>query len=447
MKTTNHKPHGRSSHPRILAFLLLTTLVASCRHFTANTTPPATPSGAYLDVAFKACDVVQSELPELERVAAIVAIRHLNGGEIGFLWNYQSLQQELMGRSGGMVCTGFERGWKPTRTDAEKTNDVAIIGWDRPPGEHELQQIKDAKARGCYTIGFGPRKMAALAPHRALCDAWFDTGFGEDDRVVRLNDGTMAGRGNCLMNTLHGWTLTAEIVSALTRHGKMPTMWKSYAYADGHEWGDRYLGKMQFHDDYYVAPIPPGKLARDYLNHIRSYLRTFQRTQLDAVEKSADLIAKDSAQGKKTVVAMMGHMPWTFVGKYEDSRWADPIELDGGSAAQDKDYAQKTPDGALVLRLGYSGQAKDLTETFEQKHQPELLIVAENPRPEFQIPSNTVTRIDMGWEFGDACVSIKGYPIKIFPPSGVMQVVAYECVNVEVLERLGQKILEQKATK
>ena len=42
----------------------------------------------------------------------------------------------------------------------------------------------------------------------------------------------------------------------------------------------------------------------------------------------------------------------------------------------------------------------------------------------------------MGWEFGDACVTIKGYPIKLFPPSGVMQLVAYEAVNVEVLARL-----------
>src|ERR1043166_6316587 len=100
---------------------------AGCQHL--NSARSAEPSEAYLDFAKKACEVVESDLPEIMRVAEIVAERHLNGGMIGFPWNYQGLQQELMGRSGGMVCVGFERPWNTNRAEAEKTNDVAIIGW------------------------------------------------------------------------------------------------------------------------------------------------------------------------------------------------------------------------------------------------------------------------------------------------------------------------------
>jgi len=65
-----------------------------------------------------------------------------------------------------------------------------------------------------------------------------------------------------------------------------------------------------------------------------------------------------------------------------------------------------------------------------------LHITAENPRPESQPPTNFPVNIDMGYAFGDACVKIDGYPLKLFPPSGIMQVVAYESINVEVLSRL-----------
>ncbi len=57
-------------------------------------------------------------------------------------------------------------------------------------------------------------------------------------------------------------------------------------------------------------------------------------------------------------------------------------------------------------------------------------------RRDYRPSKEMLTVIDTGWDFGDACVQIAGYPIRVFPPSGVMQIVAYESVNVEVLTRL-----------
>lgn len=57
-------------------------------------------------------------------------------------------------------------------------------------------------------------------------------------------------------------------------------------------------------------------------------------------------------------------------------------------------------------------------------------------RPEFQMPNDLLNFIDMGFEFGDACVRLPNYPIRVLPPSGVMQIVAYETVNAEVLSRI-----------
>ncbi|MEI7730620.1 MAG: hypothetical protein WCO56_13680 [Verrucomicrobiota bacterium] len=399
----------------------------------------AIPANEYLVFSLKTCDTVAAELPEITRLAEIVAQRHLRGGTLGCLPNGQTLGPELQGRSGGMICFGAARATKTERTDAEKTNAVILAGWDRQPGERDLQLIRDARARGAFLIGFGPRKMAALAETAAQCDAWFDTGFGDEDLVVTLEDGRRVGHGNVLVNTLHAWTFTAELVAALTREGKMPTMYKSVFCPDGREWNAQYVGKKLFHDDLRIVPIARGALGQEYLSRIRTYLQRFQDGQVAAVNQTARLIAEELKQGQPTVVAMLGHMPTYYVGKAEDARWARPIDFYGGIPGREKAYLEKTPDGALVLRLGYSSQLQAETEIFARKRQREMLITAaDTPRTDCQMPTKLVTRIEMGWEFGDACVTLPGYPIKILPPSGVMQVVAYECVNVEVLNRTGK---------
>jgi len=71
---------------------------------------------------------------------------------------------------------------------------------------------------------------------------------------------------------------------------------------------------------------------------------------------------------------------------------------------------------------------------FERKKQRVMLIAGENPRAEWAVPPTCEPRVDFGAAFGDACVWIVGYPIPILPPSGVMQVAAYETVNAEVHE-------------
>ena len=96
---------------------------------------------------------------------------------------------------------------------------------------------------------------------------------------------------------------------------------------------------------------------------------------------------------------------------------------------------EKTPDGALVLRLGYVGLHQDLDALFRRKKQRVMLITAENPRAEFAVPASYEPRVDPGFAFGDACVALDGYPIPILPPSGVIQVAVYESINVAVQQR------------
>ena len=403
--------------------------------------PPSAPTAMtrYFDAIRQKLTQAETRIPNITQVAETVAQRHLQGGLIGVPWIGYTLEQELFGRSGGVMYMGFERSWKPERTLEEKANDVVIFSWDDVPKTGDLQKLKEHKTKGMFVLGFGPKSMPALAEHVALCDAWIDSGGGENDRAVELSGGKRVGKTNHLANALNGWIFTGEFVAALTRHGKMPPMWKSWSTVDGHEWSDRYLGNGQFHEDFKVSPAAAGELGRRYLERIRYLVDRLDRVESPQLRAMAKRIADELQQGRKTIIASSGHMPMSYIGRYDDALWAVNQELHDSADFQMKDFEKKTPDSALVLRLDFAGLHRSVHELFERKHQRVMLATAENPRPEFAVPSGYAPRVDYGYAFGDACVWLDGYPIAILPPSGIMQIAVYEAINTEVHALLSEK--------
>ncbi len=303
------------------------------------------------------------------------------------------------------------------------------------PRTADLQRLLDEKAKGRFVVGFGSRASPLLAAHVTACDAWIDSGGGENDRAVTLPDGRRVGKTNHFTNAVNGWLLIGEVVASLTRHGKTPTMWKSWATTDGHAWSDRYFQKAQFHDDYQVSAMAAGEIGQRYIDRVRYMLARLKNTELPKLRTMAGRIADELRDGRKTVVASAGHMGMNYLGRYDDRLWAENHEVHENVESQMSDYEKSTPDGALVLRLGEWGLHRDVAALFARKKQRVMLIAGENPRPEWAVPAWCEPRIDFGAAFGDACVWIEGYPIPILPPSGVMQIAAYEIVDVEVHER------------
>ena len=388
----------------------------------------------YNQFALRAIDGVEKNLPEMTRVAEVVAERNIKGGMLGFAWNSQSLQQDLAGRAGGLMHIDFGRSWKDRDPAGDKFN-VVIVGWDRAPREGELANLQQLKAAGNYIIGFGPRGLPELAEFVNLSDAFFDSGLGADDRVVNLPNGAVAGRGNAFVNMLNGWAFTGEFVGALTRKGKMPPLWKAWMYVDGKDWSNKYFQQKQFHDDFTIAPLAPGFITRAFLHEIRANIGRFETGQSEKVVQAAKLISDENNAGRKTIISAMGHAPWTYVGYYEDKKWGLPFELESSVPNHVESY-KSTPEGALVLRLGYGGLDNDAAAIYKGKKQRVILISVPDERPDFQATQDVLMNINMGWQYGDAMITIPGYPVKMIPPSGMMQVVAYENINVETLARL-----------
>lgn len=384
----------------------------------------ASPAQRRIDRALATCDFVEREIAQITKVAETAAERHIAGGLIGFAFRAGALARELHGRSGGMVHVGFGRPFRKNRSPAEKARDVAIAGFPAPPGEKALAELKALRERSCHVIGVGPRAMRALKRHVAACDAWVDAGGTE---------------GEAAANAIAGWALTAEIVAAITRRGKMPTMWKSYSFPDGRDWGGRYLGKKQFHDDYTVAPIAAGELAREFLRRIRYALRRLRNTQAGKLKEAARLIAAESAAGRRTFVAWQGHMPGAYLGEGRDAAWAEPCALHPFVAGQVKRFRQAAPDGALVLSLGYHGLDPIALDLWRQKKQRVIHLAGDGPDARWRPGPGLVLNIDLGFAFGDACVCVAGYPIRLFPPSGILQKVAYDAIGDEVRAALARR--------
>ena len=393
---------------------------------------PASAASQYLDALRTKLDEAAARVPEITKLAERIAERHERGGLIGFPWLGTTLEQELFGRAGGLMHIGFDRAWKKERSAEEKANDVVLYAWDEAPKDGDLKRVQDDKAKGLFVIGFGPRKAAAFAPHVAACDAWLDTGAGDDDRVVALKNGR-TGKTNHFTNALNGWLFIAEFTGALTRRGKMPAMWKAWITVDGKDWSEKYFQKTQFHDEFKVPPVPPGELAARYLERLRYLVDRLQHTELADIRSFAADIAAELRAGRKTTVASSGHMAMSWIARWDDKAWAVNHEVHDNVESQMQSFIKDTPDGGLILRLDAYGLHRSVDELFQRKKQRVLLITSENPRPEFAVPASYARKVDMGYAHGDACVWLDGYPIPILPPSGVMMVAAYESLSAEVL--------------
>jgi hypothetical protein len=382
------------------------------------------PAERYVNFAMAACDRAEAQAGELEKLAEIIAERHAAGGLIGFPFEAQTLALELFGRSGSMMHVGFDRPFKMDRTDAEKAKDVAIVGYDRPPGPEDAAKLKALRARGCCVIGFGPRSAAELAPVIAESDTWIDAD------PVAAGGAAGFGRDVCLVNVVNGWTLTAETVAALTRRGKMPPIWKSFAWDDGKAWMDGYLGKVQFHDDYKVMPVPPGDLSRRMLWQFRQSLRRLRNTEAADLARAGKLIAEEAATGRKVPTLWSGHVGYASPSVF-DAPWGTVYEFVPSIDACITKHRQASREGDLILRLGYLGQDRVEAELFRSMRQRVILLTGADRDLAWRAPADVAVSIDLGYAFGDACVPVEGYPIPLFPPSGVLQLAAYGAIVAE----------------
>ena len=113
--------------------------------------PPAEPSpaGSFLRELEKKIDAIEAQIPGITKVAETCAQRYTNGGLIGVPWIGSTLEQELFGRSGGIIHFGFDRPPQASkdRNPAEVKHDMVVFSWDETPRSDEAGRSRSEERR------------------------------------------------------------------------------------------------------------------------------------------------------------------------------------------------------------------------------------------------------------------------------------------------------------
>ena len=226
------------------------------------------------------------------------------------------------------------------------------------------------------------------------------------------------------------WTWTAEFTAACTRLGKMPTLYKGYAFPGSHERAAA-IGKAKFHDARppAVAPLQLGQAYLQILSQTMQAVHDQEMPQIKAVAQLA-IQARDAHHGVMAYVE--SHiMIWQF----EVARDPGLFTRIGYWLSLRKDV--KLEKGDFIFAIGYTELFDTKTyDFFAQKARAAGANVAwsiggyADKKPALA-PGEIF--IDQMWKADDAVVEVPGYDIRIFPTSGIMQELLYQMVCTEIL--------------
>jgi hypothetical protein len=212
------------------------------------------------------------------------------------------------------------------------------------------------------------------------------------------------------------WTWTGEFVAALTRLGKMPAMYQSYAVPGGKERGAK-LGQMKYHEGE-PQKVAAGVLGKEYLDALAAAIGSIQKDQADKIRQAAAAAQAAKAAGHKAYVSVSGHaiihhlpadcgLEPVFKG-WDTLRKAPPVKFEKGDFVLCVGYDSIFPNVAKAAREAGATIAWSLTN------------YKQDPNTGVPAIGTGETWIDQKWAFGDAVATVPGYDVKILPTSGII---------------------------
>lgn len=402
----------------------------------ANVLPPLTtqPTDGPTEIVYR--DAIAWLERALNNTAPLIAAAEkaaagvVNGGHI-YVTGSPGFVQEFYWRAGGIssaVLTEWQR-------EKLTKDDVLVIGHLTPREECGLDcDLAKLAFEGGWNL---PATVVYISSHRwtrvqrilplVKKELWkgrlhlldCDTTEGESwsDRSVQQ----MAAAATA-------WAFFGEVFAAVSRQGKTLSTFASDVEPNGLEW-DKIYEKQHFNEQYPIAPIPAGRIAREYY-------RICQKQLIDCLEageaKQIRLAARrlvDTLQaGNACFVVVEGHIHPR--GAIIPSGFANLIMF--GRTWEWRPALLRPGD--LLLHLGYLDYPeKDVKETLAAGGQVITMAVAEGPTNE------KLTHIRGFWRSWDSVVDVEGYPVRILPTSGVAQTPQWYSLMAEAVKLRGER--------
>ena len=379
-----------------MTLLSMSALLAALAFAASTATADAPSPATYLDSALALADHITATMPAITAAADSIADRMVAGHTLWLGGSYEGFIVEGYYRAGGMM----KAAWLKQPSDL-KPGDALLLGTVSASNPADAALITAAHQRGAFVVRIGPgRPDLGLA---LPCEP-----IGASNKLPLISVG----------DTMMLWTLTGEIVGALTRRGKMTPMFESVLVPGGTARNAEHLKLLW--EPTCPAPQREGSLGRIYLWHLTHYLRDLKATQLPKFEQAGALIREAIAANHKVYLIPFGHLP-----PYEVALPPDPgVFTKLPSDTNGKALAKVVQQGDLVVYIGYYELPADLVDAAHAAGAKVVSFVAGTP-DRFAGAMGADVNIEACWPFGDAAVEVPGYDVHILPPSGVMTSVAY----------------------
>lgn len=385
------------------------------------------PAIQYVGTMLERLDDIEGNLHPIVQIAEQAADRLVAGGKLYAAADEKGFISEACGRAGGMMMIR-------SAPDASQIGDrdVVLMGTlDLNPDEQRVQ-IRAMRKAGAVVILFGSDASPLSNEADELVPSFLPAGAAPliqvKDQAEKICPAGTVGNITAL------WVLTAELVAACTRRGKMPTMYQSVYLSTSRDRNARYQ-PYAFHEDLKVPPVPPGQAGRAYLTEIRRCFRGLRDHQIPFFEEGGWIVAEVITSGHKAWGLVLGHhLPHQF-GLPGDPGLLDP-SLQGKTADQ---MLATIGKGDALVYVGYYDCPEVNWQPVRDAGYTSVWITGARESKRV-VPRSGEIHIDPYWTYRDACVEIPSYDVNILPPSGVIQTAALWMIIGEIAKALSKRV-------
>jgi hypothetical protein len=374
----------------------------------------------FLDTQIAAVAGLRRQIDALVTAAEAVALKLIDGGEIYIASVRPDFTSEGFIRSGGLMML------KEYRTGRVLTaSDVVLVGWTDTEAVQTEPLVDRLKAMGACVVGMGT-PIGALAEK---VDFFLDSRVDLKESAARPF-GFESYPFVSLQNLVVLWAFTGELVSALTRKGRMPAMFQS-VLVPGARQRNAGIGSSRFHAAHTVPPLPCTTLANSYLEAIEACLCRIREGELDAIGAVARACGDGLRAGRQIHAFLISHFPVHQAGAPGDPRVMHPLAVIKGETPDESELIGKLRPGDLFFFLGYYRRPARAYEIARARNCQIIEVITgtdaevlDGPEPDFVIHP--------GWHYTDSLVPVPGYDVRILPASGILQAAVYWAVVGEI---------------
>lgn len=375
-----------------VCILLLTVLVYCTASFAADHGRPM--PDANLDAILAG---LARDMPAITKSAEAAAAVHVQEGCGIGVFGEEGMVSESVGRAGGIMRINY-----PHQIKDPKWKGVVLAFPIAGDLESDLAALAEYRKQGKHIVLFGPASYKDAAAKVGL----------EPNSLIDTHG--LAGDSVANMTAL--WTWTGEFVAALTRLGKMPAMYQSYAVPGGMERGKK-LGQLKYHEGE-PQKVAAGVLGKQYLDALAAAMASIEKDEGEKIRKVADMALTAQAAGHKAYLSVSGHAIIHHV----------PADCGLEPIFKGWDTLRKNPPvvfakGDFVLCVGYDSIFPELAKAARDAGATIAWSLTNyNQDPNLGVPAIGAGEIliDQKWAFGDAVATVPNYDVKILPASGVI---------------------------